>query len=158
MTGDPYMLAQRHAEVAASAAGEGGKGDRGKGSGLVGTAQSLKDLCARAREPGAVCSGPPIAGFEGGWAKMPFAGEVPHYWRRNRYFQDFYVPNAKHWDSLCGTLSTATVPQAPAFGIGTYRICRHCERIANLKRIDLPTAADRLTWADHLERENTHTP
>lgn len=79
--------------------------------------------------PGAKFSGGPIEGFTGGWAKLCFIGEKPHYWQENTDRVRKHVPgmsaDMRTYISLCGVSGYST-PKAPPLGAGNYPVCKRC--------------------------------
>lgn len=123
-----------------------------EGGNTAGKALSLTDFCARAREPGAILSGPAQTDFREGWAKMPFVGKRSHFWRLHTS-----SPNYTVHESLCKQVAATTL-QAPAFGVGNTKLCVHCQRIAKFRHLPLPTARERRLWIDHLEPKGGEPP
>lgn len=87
----------------------------------------------RAEMPGAKFSGGPIEGFTGGWAKLCFSPEKPHYWRditdRVRDLVPEMAADMRAYEALCGATGYSAL-KAPAFGVGNYPVCKRCMKKA----------------------------
>lgn len=139
---------QEHLPAAADSRERGGLGESGNGEERGEGSQAFHARAREAQNAGTgTFSGPPIEGFERGWALIPFAGTKPHYWlpddaARNITSEDCWLP-------LCRSGAVGvTSERVPALGIGNAKVCKHCARIARLKRLPLPTAADRNTLVE----------
>lgn len=88
------------------------------------------------RAQGGIASGPPLKEFDGGWARLCFAGERGHYWQPHRKAPAAITSRGltRVWRSLCHFNGT-THESAPALALGNAARCKHCQRQANKLRL-----------------------
>ncbi|WP_333676808.1 hypothetical protein [Dyella sp.] len=86
----------------------------------------------------AMFSGGPIENFTGGWAKLCFVGEKPHYWRddtealKKQLTPDLLesLPaDVRFYRSLCGVFGTSA-DKTPPLGAGNFPPCKRCMKKA----------------------------
>jgi len=67
-------------------------------------------------------SGGPISKFDGGWALIPFSGEMAHFWEKNGE-----ILGADRYTSPCGMVGYVS-DRINALHIGNWPKCKKCSR------------------------------